>query len=655
LDALARRRIGEFVLDQPLGASDAAVVYRAYQPTLNRYVALKVISMQGETLVGGSSVFERRFTQEAEVLTSLEHPHIVPIYHYGIVDGEGAYIAMRLMHGSLKDLLNESPLPADRVVDVILQLIDGLNYAHKKGVIHHAIKPGNILFDEAGSACLTDFGLSNVMYQSLDIQRDDIISTAPYTAPELIRNASTDHRSDIYSLGVIMYQLLTGRLPFEVENISVVSLLRKIEHEEPIAPRSINPDIPIEVERVVLQALHKEPRERFFDAAEMVEALQTVSNSSASVEQSSSQRIRVPAIFSRPTRRQNSTPLVFSLIVLATLIGLLVLLTNVARENNTPHIPTVVAQSSGSFETAVPTPAEIARAELKLGEDGFIAYIACSLDSQFQATRAREMSDFAEGYGLPYRVYDSSNDAYTQLTIIERARLEGARALILCPLKPSLLADSLRSVQSAGIALVLTSMLDDAYGGVMLDANEYLAGRLAGEFVGQTLDTNGNPARVVILSAPDYAFSEARTQGFLDGVKSEQASVAVVANYATGADREASEREIAELLRNNRKFDAVFSVTDSGAYGASAALEAAGIEPDDVIVASINAESLAQDEIYNNGYLKASVDIARNSGSQGALDAAVKLLGGGTLPEVLTLPRPTVITYDIISEYAPNA
>lgn len=653
MDALARRRIGEFVLDQPLGASDATVVYRAYQPTLNRYVALKVISMQEETLVSDAALFERRFTQEAEVLTSLEHPHIVPIYHYGVVEAECAYIAMRLMHGSLKDLLKESPLPAERVVDIILQLIDGLSYAHKKGVIHHAIKPGNILFDEAGSACLTDFGLSNVMYQSLDIHRDDVLSSTPYTAPELIRNASTDHRSDIYSLGVIMYQLLTGRLPFEAENTSVESLLGKIEHDEPVPPRSLNPDIPVEIERVVLQALQKEPRKRFFDAAEMVEALQAISTSNVNAEPSSSQRAGVSAALARPTR-QSATPLVFSLIVLATLVGLLVLLTNVVGENNVAYIPTVIAQSSGSFEAAEPTTAEIAHAQAKLGEAGFIAYIACSLDSQFQATRAREMSDFAESYGLPYRVYDSANDAYTQLTIIERARLEGSQAIILCPLKPSLLADSLRSLQSAGIPLVLTNELRDGYGGVMLDVDDYQVGRTAGEYVGQILDENGDPARIVLLTAPDYPFSEDRTQGFLDGLNSQQPSIEVVAQYPTGADRNASENEIAALIRNGVEFDAIFSVTDSGAYGASAALEAAGVAPDDVIIASVNAESLALDEIYNHEYLRASVDIARNSGSQGALNAAVKLLGGGTLPETLTLPPPTVITYDIIAAQAAN-
>jgi ABC-type sugar transport system substrate-binding protein len=188
----------------------------------------------------------------------------------------------------------------------------------------------------------------------------------------------------------------------------------------------------------------------------------------------------------------------------------------------------------------------------------------------------------------------------------------------------------------------------------MIDANEYAIGRMAGEYVGQTIDKNSEPARVVLLSAPDYSFSEERTQGFLDGVRSEHPSVEVVADLPTGADRSASENEIAGLMRNDPGVDAIFSVTDSGAYGASTALEAAGVQQGNVIVVSVNAESLALDEVYNDGYLSASIDIARESGSQGALDAAVKLLGGGTLPEVLTLPSPTLITHDIISVQAPS-
>ncbi len=639
MDTLVNRRVGEFDLVEPIGTSDMTVVYRAYQPSLRRYVALKVLTMQLDPR------FERRFKQEAEVLTSLEHPHIVPIYHYGVVEAECAYIAMRLMHGSLEDQLSKGPFPAERVTEIALQLIDGLNYAHKKGVIHHDIKPANIMFDEAGSACLTDFGISNVAHQSMDMQRDDLLSAAPYAAPEQIRNASTDHRSDIYSLGVIMYQMLTGVLPFERDDLSIISLLRKIEHDEPIPPRSINPEIPVEIERVVLQALRKEPRERFFDASEMVEALQATTSNRPNMGRGSSASLRFP---NYTLRRQGRTPLIFGLVVLITMIALLLVLTNVARENSIPHIPTVIAQTSDSYEAATPTSTEIARAQQRLGASGFIAYIACSLDSQFQATRAREMGEFAETDDLDYRVYDSDNDIYTQLTMIERARLEGARGIILCPMSPHLLEESLRSIQAAGIPLVLTASLENSYGGVMLSLNDYEIGRMAGEYIGRTLSSTASTARVIILTAPDALYFEERVRGFTEGVQA-YLNTEIVATYPTGTDRNASQRAIKTEIQSNPDFNAIFSVTDSGAYGASAALREAGTATDAVRIASVNAESLALDEIYHSGYLRVSIDIARESGSRGALNAVVKLLGGGTLPERLTMPTGIAVTREMMA------
>src|SRR5262245_50238518 len=120
LDSSTKRQIGEFVLDEQLGSSDAAAVYRAFQPNVNRFVALKVINLPPEAS-SAALIFEHRFAQEAQVLTSLEHPHIVPIYHYGVIEAQCAYIAMRLMHSSLKELLAQAPLPPERVIDITTQ------------------------------------------------------------------------------------------------------------------------------------------------------------------------------------------------------------------------------------------------------------------------------------------------------------------------------------------------------------------------------------------------------------------------------------------------------------------------------------------------------------------------------------------------------
>lgn len=647
MSAATNRQVGEFILEQSLGGTETAKVYRAYQPALNRYVALKVSEVIPDS---ESPLYVQRFMQEAEVLTSLEHPHIVPIYHYGIVEDHFAYISMRLMHGSLRERLEDGPLPAERVVEIALQLMAGLQYAHKKGVIHHDIKPTNILFDEVGSACLTDFGISKIIHHSLDIPRSEMMNTAVYAAPEQIRNASTDHRSDIYSLGVIMYQMLTGHLPYATESVNIVNLLQQIEHEQPVPLRNFNPDIPVEVERVVMQALRKEPRERFFDTAEMMEALQTLPSARPTFKQRpSSMSLRLPKAMKR-TPRQRNAMLVLRGLIVVTVIALVFLLNAVASEQNVPHPPTVIAAEHASVELTVPNDAEIAQAQQRLGERGFIAYIACSLDSQFQATRAREMSDFAETYGVAFRAYDSAGDSYQQITTIERARLDGARAIILCPINQNVLNESLTSVQKSGIPLVLTMPMTNTYGGVVIDTDNYRVGRIAGEYVGRTLAAMGGSARVVVLDAPDYGYSSARTQGFSDGLLETLPSAQIITTSPTATDSAASTDAIAELIRSGQTPDAIFSVTDTGAYGAITALSDANVDPNDVFIASVNAESLALDEIFNQHYLRATVDIGRESGSRGSLNAAIKLLGGGTLPQFLTVPSANLITRDIMTE-----
>ena len=302
-----------------------------------------------------------------------------------------------------------------------------------------------------------------------------------------------------------------------------------------------------------------------------------------------------------------------------------------------------------------PSSGEIAQAQRALGKNGFIAYIACDMNSQFQSVRAREMHDLAEGEGLAFRIYDSANDDYKQLTLIEQARLEGAKAIILCPLSPGVLSDSLTSVQSASIPLVLTTAFAKPYGSVMLSQDEHGVGLLDGRFIGQTLLAQSTAkGRIVILDAPEYPFSDARVQGFLDGLAEGLPDPQIVGRYPTGADQAASQAAIAKLLSAGQHIDAIFSVTDSGAYGAIAALANAHIPPATVVIASVNSESAALDHISRNDYLRASVEVGLDAGSRGIFNTAVKLLGGGTLPQFLTSPSGILITRDIIMTQSPN-
>lgn len=652
VDGQANRQIGEYVLQEQVGRGGAGVVYRAYQPTVNRAVAIKLIELPS-TASGTSAAFTRRFTQEAQVLASLEHPHIVPVYHYGIVDSECAYIAMRLMHQSLSAQLARGPLPPEHVMDIALQLVDGLSYAHRRGVLHRDIKPQNILFDDAGSACLADFGLAYLTDPTLKLKQLESMRTgALYIAPEQIRGASMDHRADIYSLGVILYQMLTGRAPFEPDERGTLALLSRIEREEPLPLRKLNPDIPPALERVVMQALRKEPRERYFDVVEMANALERSETRLRERRQSTASQPIAP-VKPRFWQRPRVQIGVAALVCTALLILIAAISSGLPLE---PPPATAIIETGvrGALDAAQPTQDEIARAQRRLGKQEFIAYVACNLDSQFETTRAREMSDQAASYGLPYHVYDSAGDAYKQLTLIEQARMEGAQALIICPLKPNALEGSLTSLHEAGLPFVLTDAPPDAQGGVMLEADDAAIGALAGHYVAATLPGANEPPTIVILDQPDYAFSDERVAGFLDALHERRPDAQILGQFAAGADQAASRAAVAALLANGAHIDAIFSVTDVGAYGAAAALAGAHVEPTAAIIVSVNAESLALSDIYNQDYLQASVDIARQEGSRGAVNAVVRLLGGGTLPEILTLPPAILITRDIIMEQASN-
>jgi len=656
LDTTVNRQIGEFVIEEQIGEGFSARVYRAYQPTINRYVALKVIAAPTSPNLKRSEVFERKFTQEAQVFASLEHPHIVPIYHYGMIDDGDAYVAMRLMRESLDVMLTQGALDSQRVIDITLQLLEGLGYAHKRGILHQGIKPENILFDESGSACLADFGLARVTAQTMDVTRPNfVLEKAIYVAPEQIRSSYVDPRSDIYSVGVVMYQMLTGHLPFEGETFGIDALLQKIEFEDPIPPRKLNSQVMPELERIVLQALRKEARERFFDVNEMTEALEAIPGTRVRLRPA---KLRfLPSPKGRAGAAHRLRILVMTVLLVVGVVILIILSVSIFRQQNRPLQPaTIEASVVGNVADIAPSAGEITQAQHALGMNGFIAYIACAMDSQFQSVRAREMNDDAQTDGLAFRVYDSGNDDYKQLVLIEQARLEGAKAIILCPLSPDVLSESLTSIQSAGLPLVLTNALPKSYGGVMLSQDNHQIGVMVGRFVAQTLTKNGKTtANVVILDAPKYPFSEVRVQGFLDGLSENIPNQNVIGRYPTGVDQAGSQAEIAKLINNGQRIDTIFSVMDTGTYGAIAALSAAQIDPNSVVIASVNAESAALDHIVRGDYLRATVDIGLDAGSRGAFDAAVKLLGGGTLPQTVTLPSGILITRDIILGQSPSS
>jgi ABC-type sugar transport system substrate-binding protein len=405
-----------------------------------------------------------------------------------------------------------------------------------------------------------------------------------------------------------------------------------------------------------MQALRKEPRERFFDVNEMVTALEPLTNlqpGTRHLRDTGSQRRPSPRRKFWQVRRYQVSAGAF-LAAATALVGISLALSSL--QPPAPALkPMILASARGTLADAVPSVDEVARAKEWLGSSGKIGYIACGLDSQFETQRSREMSDRAADYGISFQVYNSKSDPYRQLTLIEQARLDHARALIVCPLQPNALADSLASLRSSSIPFVLTDVIGKNSGGVMLDPDNAAVGALAGQYIGEILASAAvDSPNIVILDDPDYSFSGVRVQGFMTALTERVPTARLAAQLPSAADPTASYTKIHDLLANGQKIDAIFSIMDVGAYGAISALNDSGIDQESIMVVGVNAESFALNNIYNQDFLRASVDIDRYEASQAALDAAIKLLGGGMLPETLSQPPGQLITRDTLAEQSTN-
>jgi len=254
----------DYVLQETLGQGGMATVYKAASRHDRTTVAIKVLQQP-------DSFMRSKFELEGKTEQALRHPHIVRVFSYGHLDQVFYIIMEYLSGGTLRNKLIGHPFPVEIALSIVVQTCEALQYAHDRGVIHRDVKPENIMFEKAGNVKLVDFGIAKVASAVTRTSLGTILGTPYYMSVEQARADPVVPASDIYSMGVVLYEMLTGRVPFTGEALDVIS-----EHlrEPPIPPRKINPDIPPPVEQVILRSLEKEKERRFQSAREMARALE---------------------------------------------------------------------------------------------------------------------------------------------------------------------------------------------------------------------------------------------------------------------------------------------------------------------------------------------------------------------------------------------
>ena len=264
--------IGSYQLGEVLGEGALATVYKAYQPSLNRWVAMKILHVNQKTMLA-------RLKREAMAVAQLRHRNILMVYEYGEEDGQ-SYIVMEYVEGgTLEDYLQGEPMDWLKAVNLTIPIAEALHHAHEHGLIHRDVKPSNILMALNDWPLLADFGLVKVKNLQESLTESDLaIGTPAYMAPEQALSKPVDPRTDMYSLGVILFQMVTGRLPFQHKNSNLM-MYAHISKPVP-SPSKFNSDFPPELEGIILTALQKSPDDRYADMQAMIGSLKMLTGAS---------------------------------------------------------------------------------------------------------------------------------------------------------------------------------------------------------------------------------------------------------------------------------------------------------------------------------------------------------------------------------------
>ncbi len=297
-------KFGRFKVIDELGRGAMGVVYRAQDSALGRTVAIKTIALTGSA--AERDMHEARFQQEARAAGSIGHPAIITIYDVGR-EGDTAFIAMELLEGrDLREMIRDVSMMPSQSVSIAATVAEGLAYAHERGVVHRDIKPGNIMVLPDGRVKIMDFGIARLHEPTVKTQTGVLLGSPQYMSPEQIVGQPFDHRADIFSLGLVLYEMLTGSKPFQGDDIP--ELMFKVANMPAKPPSHIAPDLPPVIDYIVARALKKKPDERYASAAELARDLREAMREVQASEMAGRERAGAKTVPNNPEVAPEGSP-----------------------------------------------------------------------------------------------------------------------------------------------------------------------------------------------------------------------------------------------------------------------------------------------------------------------------------------------------------
>ncbi len=349
---LSGKTFGQYQLTEPISSGGMATIYKAYQPALDRVVAVKVLP---EYLLAQAGFLER-FKIEAQAIARLEHPNILPVYDYGEAERTPYLVMKYVPGGTLKDLMAQGPLDTRQTAQLLRQIAEALDYAHQQGIVHRDVKPSNVLLQDGKWALLMDFGLAKLLTSTSNITASGTgVGTPDYMSPEQAQGLPIDQRTDIYSLGIVLYQMLTGDVPFHADTPMAVMLKQIVE--TPSQPHLHNPNITPAVDDVIMKAIAKSPADRYARATDLAGAYEMALDSGATLptaRRSATTLSLSPAI----ERRRSPWPIVTGIALALIAVIAVVALVLSTRSNSAPSTVQLGATLLDDFSAATidPTP-----------------------------------------------------------------------------------------------------------------------------------------------------------------------------------------------------------------------------------------------------------------------------------------------------------